>query len=318
MLAKCQECGGKVSDSALSCPHCAAVPEAFLGPPRPCDECGEPFRPSYSRCASCGAPSEIAHVQRAPQPEPISVPPKIDDALTELAPDEADADGADISWGRHQLPRIRLTWNFLRFGLIAFVAARTVVLVELLIMFWLMGETERGVLGRYDDLQSYVALVTNWDPTLVAISIAVFAATGVAYAFFVYRALKRLRDAHSPHVELSPWWGTWGVLVPIATWFVPFMAIRQIWRGTMAHAKKRETPPLSVALWWICWLIASLSGAVSAALERQAGTNDLSLDMWRVMMFVDITAAAAFALSGVFLLSITRRVADAWDESRKL
>lgn len=60
MLIECQQCHSAISDSAARCPKCNALPDAFLGNPNVCDECGALYRPAFSACGNCGAPAAIA------------------------------------------------------------------------------------------------------------------------------------------------------------------------------------------------------------------------------------------------------------------
>jgi|JI10StandDraft_1071094.scaffolds.fasta_scaffold86668_4 hypothetical protein len=308
MLVKCQECGGQVSDAAVSCPRCAAPANTFLGAERPCAECGTAFRPSFFQCKGCGAPAYVANPPKPLDPEP-TVEAVADPAV--LEPLEAP-----LARGSYRpLPGLSLTWNWLRVALLAFMAARTVVFVELLIMGWMFDQAEEQVPGAYERLEQYVALVAQWDLTLVAISIGTFAASAITYMFFVYRGLKHLRGISSPEVTLHPGWGAWGAIVPIATWFVPFMALRQIWRGIMRRTGRPVDPPLTVVLWWFSWLSVTVASAILGSLERAIAANDYDANLWRSALFANLAVSAGFVLAGVFFLSFTRRIVVAWDQA---
>lgn len=60
MLVQCQGCAATISDAADRCPKCSIEPEQFLGPSRPCAECGEAYRSAWPACRACGAPRQVA------------------------------------------------------------------------------------------------------------------------------------------------------------------------------------------------------------------------------------------------------------------
>lgn len=61
MLIACQECNAQISEAAAACPKCGASPDAFLGAPRSCAECGNTdYRPAHPQCRACGAPQLVA------------------------------------------------------------------------------------------------------------------------------------------------------------------------------------------------------------------------------------------------------------------
>jgi len=64
MITKCDECGGKVSDTAAACPHCGA-PVKKPEQPNPCPECNDPLPIGATACPGCGAPAT------QPSPSPL-------------------------------------------------------------------------------------------------------------------------------------------------------------------------------------------------------------------------------------------------------
>ena len=53
-LIKCTECGGTISDTATTCPHCGA-------PIIKCKECGRILPEGSSMCPYCGAPADVVY-----------------------------------------------------------------------------------------------------------------------------------------------------------------------------------------------------------------------------------------------------------------
>ena len=66
-LIKCIECGGTVSSTAQTCPHCGA-------PIILCRACGHPMPARAETCPQCGAPAETVY-EEVKQPATVPAPP---------------------------------------------------------------------------------------------------------------------------------------------------------------------------------------------------------------------------------------------------
>jgi hypothetical protein len=147
-----------------------------------------------------------------------------------------------------QLGSMRVTWEFFRWALIAFIAARTIVAVELIGLLVLFELADRNIPGAYEAYFAFGEITFRWDGALVAISFAAFACAALMLAVFIYRGLSQLENANAPDVTMSAFFGAIGGIIPFAAWFVPFGAIRQIWRGTNSIAKRQDQMPVSLFL----------------------------------------------------------------------
>lgn len=310
MLVKCQNCAGKVSDTASACPHCKIPPDGYLGETRQCAECGGNLRAAYGHCLNCGAPSDTTaskYAQAGIQSSTIAMSP----------PSAASTHANDSVPFRASVRPLTTTWEWLRWTMLFFLAARSVVAVELVIAIALWNQIDNNAPDSYQNFQTYSNLVLSWDQTLIALSLGGFLAAAVCYCFFVHRALSRLTSLGAPHVTLSPAWGTWSAIVPIATWFVPFVALRQIWRGTMARAGLSIATPFSMMLWWAAWLSVSVLSTVSGYAERAAeqASGYAATELWRMSTYVTLAGCIAFILAGICLLRNTRKIVNAWGSS---
>ena len=86
--------------------------------------------------------------------------------------------------------------------------------------------------------------------------IASFFAVGA----WIYRAHGNLSTADFPSLEYSPGWAIAWYAIPIANWFKPFQAMRELWfasHGAVADYEQ-SAPPLLWA-WWISWLFSNLA-----------------------------------------------------------
>lgn len=205
----------------------------------------------------------------------------------------------------------------MRWAFIAFIAARIVVGVELATLLVLAELADRNIPGAFEIYISFAELVEGWDNILVAISVAAFAFSAVMYLFFVYRSLKKLREANAPNIELSPAFGAWSIIVPFAAWFVPYMALSQIWRSVIAVAGQKPRGLASLGFWWAAWIIASISGIVVTYVERAAeSTGYATMDSFRSVVYTNLAVVVAFGLAGFFFLRATNRIIEVWDAAR--
>ncbi len=116
---------------------------------------------------------------------------------------------------------------------------------------------------------------------------------------------------------MSAIFGAIGGIIPFAAWFVPFGAIRQIWRGANSIAKRQDQMPVSLFLWWTMWIIASLLGIVTTYAERAAESEGYATaEAYRTAVYLNVALAFAFIVSSIFLLRIARRIMRTWNIAR--
>ena len=58
-LFECPECGGKVSDKAIQCPHCGCPIDQPQKQSKTCPECGQEVDTSVMVCPNCAFPFEV-------------------------------------------------------------------------------------------------------------------------------------------------------------------------------------------------------------------------------------------------------------------
>jgi hypothetical protein len=216
-----------------------------------------------------------------------------------------------------QLESLQATWEFFRWALISFIVVRTIVLAELITLLVLFELTDRAIPGAYEAYLAVADMTVSWDGTLAVIGIVAFFFAAIMLAIFIYRGLRKLETANVPTVTMSPIFGAIGGIIPFAAWFVPFAAIRQIWRGANDIAKRQDQMPVSLFLWWTAWIVGSLLGLASPYVERAAESDGYaSADSFRNVVYVNIATAMVFIVSSFFLLRVARRIMRAWDAGR--
>ncbi|WP_439568186.1 DUF4328 domain-containing protein [Sphingopyxis sp.] len=104
--------------------------------------------------------------------------------------------------------------------------------------------------------------------------------TNVIFCMWIYRAAANVKAARVPGFTFTPAWTVGWHFVPIANFFKPFQAMRQIWNvSDGGDGESRHRGELLLICWWGVWSFSLAVGAIltaatidanSAAEEREA------------------------------------------------
>ncbi len=102
---------------------------------------------------------------------------------------------------------------------------------------------------------------------LLVINSIIFIGSVIVVAMWIHRAHANLQDAGVQFLEFTPGWAVGWYFVPIATYFKPFQAMRELWRQSyLADGSfTTETPPL-LKTWWGLWVTSILLSNISSRL----------------------------------------------------
>ena len=81
-------------------------------------------------------------------------------------------------------------------------------------------------------------------------------ATTILAAIWIYRAAVNLRALGAPDLTIGPGWAIGWYFIPIANWWKPYQAMKEIWQASARPQQWRDsaTPPL-LRMWWAMWLL---------------------------------------------------------------
>jgi cbb3-type cytochrome oxidase subunit 3 len=144
--------------------------------------------------------------------------------------------------------------------------------------------------------------------------LALFLVTAIAFLVWLYRAEVKARALGAEDMMVGPGWAVGWFFIPLVQWVMPFIAVRELWKASAAPRDWQLEPasPL-IALWWACWLAASICGNIAFSLGRQ--------EDWDLFVAADVmtTVSTAFFIPAAILLAtIVGRIQQMQESPRHL
>lgn len=121
----------------------------------------------------------------------------------------------------------------------------------------------------------------------------VYLLCAIAIGGFLVRANHNARALGGPDhgMTTSPGWTVGWFFIPVANWFRPYRAVKEIW----AVSQPEDSGPLLG--WWALWLIMSLGGRVSDKISESAETwGEITRSNWLNFAHNGVGIAAAVAV----------------------
>ncbi len=144
-----------------------------------------------------------------------------------------------------------------------------------------------------------VLLLVFWIPTITLVTF--YLAANIVFFMWTYRAFARTPAVIGQTPEVSPGWAVGWYFVPIALYFKPYQALRDLWSMWLAvNPDDGSDVPSLFGWWWATSAFSILGGTVSWRLDDMLyGTPDY----WKLALF-DIS----MAILGAASLWLTARV----------
>ena len=140
----------------------------------------------------------------------------------------------------------------------------------------------------------------------------------VLFCIWIYRANHNARQLGATDMQFSPGWAVGWYFIPIAHFWKPYQAMREIWQASADPAHWQQQPRRTILpLWWTFFLLSNFIGNASFRLSLRAQTvSDLILagTLAAANDVVDIAAdmAALVLVTQIFRMQMARRAADAF------
>jgi Domain of unknown function (DUF4328) len=98
--------------------------------------------------------------------------------------------------------------------------------------------------------------------------------TIILWCMWVHRAARNIVESGLTAFSFTPAWAVGWYFIPIATWFKPFQAMREIWNGSVGDMGDLTLPQPLLTKWWASWLVSSILSNISFRITMQAETAE--------------------------------------------
>ena len=134
---------------------------------------------------------------------------------------------------------------------------------------------------------------------LAVLDVLLYLATVVVFPMWLYRSYKNLRAFNSwVRLDYSPGWAVGSFFIPFVNLVVPYRAVRETWQksGPPDEALiSQPNPPPSFPLWWLFWLLCSITGNISLRVSFNENVPESTATMIGMVADAAAILAAAFA-----------------------
>lgn len=222
-----------------------------------CQECGASISSTAAGCPRCGAPRDVA--------------------LTSARASriERGSEGATSTYFARPLAPL---WRPLQGILVLYAAAAAFdagCSASVLAIIQNVGDP---------DLQNALAL-EQVSGTIRAVLELVAA---VPFLNLTYRAMRNLHERGGVGATISPGWAVGWYFVPVASLWMPFLAVQQIWRGSASRVHPLDaSAPIQIGLWWLLWLATNWISLAMFGLGRGLTSGPTPEPTLSVLMLVE-------------------------------
>lgn len=136
---------------------------------------------------------------------------------------------------------------------------------------------------------------------------------GISFLLWFHKAIGNLHRADLPGLRAKPLWSIASLFVPVAQFFVPFLAMREVWNRS--HGKNEHQSRDSVAtvtIWWLCLLTGSFVIAFMFALATLFDASSVKSAAPGVIGIILLLVGLCFqGVAAACLVVILRRITTA-------
>lgn len=178
-----------------------------------------------------------------------------------------------------------------------------------------MASIVSGLMERQLLLDINAGLYTNdWELRTIAetndfrqliaatVEFAVLIVSGIFILKWIYRANSNASALGAKNMQYSPWGSIIWYFVPIAALWMPYQAMKEIWKTSISPADwENVKPPALIDIWWAIWIAIGASSTVINVLSKRADTID---HLSQINLFNQVVSAGSIALAAVTLLMV--------------
>jgi hypothetical protein len=113
---------------------------------------------------------------------------------------------------------------------------------------------------------------------IITTRLAVFCLTGIVFCCWIYLVAKNVRAMGARRLKFSPGWAVGYNFIPVVCWWLPYQAMKEIWKASVdpEHWRGIRTDPI-VRWWWGLWIFSVVINYLLLRLTVMAGGHDPAL-----------------------------------------
>lgn len=195
------------------------------------------------------------------------------------------------------------------FLFIAYIAAALLSIASNLLQIDFLSGAAAGVAPSAESAESNDMRQAG----VAVVHLLVFVALAVAFLLWLYRAADNMTALGNPasHVDYTPGWAVGSFFIPIANLFMPYSAVREVWRKSdpafvtdpdVGLGPARSSPLLLG--WWLTWIAMNV---ISRGAQRYAKTAETPEAMMRAT-WADLASDVIGIVSALLAILVVRGI----------
>lgn len=157
------------------------------------------------------------------------------------------------------------------------------------------GDVELARLDLADTSLGYISIV------FIVVLLTVYSINGR----WIYLASSNAAHTVPSETRVRPGWAVGWYFVPIANFWMPFKAMREIWAASVGGGRLEVQVPSWFSAWWVAWVILTIADTFGSNLGTSAAAS--SEDYMNGNLFLAITGVL-WVIPALLFLRIVREV----------
>ncbi len=138
--------------------------------------------------------------------------------------------------------------------------------------------------------------------SIMLLLIVLFLASGIVWLVWQHRAHSNLRALGTTDLRYTPGWAVGWWFVPLANIVMPYLTMRELWKGSDPDAGavewKTTRTTWVLPLWWGTWLATQIPAQIASVFaERPEVSNQIATSGWFIAFTALVMLAGALGIT---------------------
>lgn len=152
---------------------------------------------------------------------------------------------------------------------------------------------------------------------LLLVWVLVFLLCVVYTCRITFRMMKNLDGLGASGERTSPTMAVVWYFIPVANIFLPYRAVKQIWKGTFELAPEPGPDDGVITAWWVCWVLSNITSTVSFRMSMDAGgMNEMgphNVELYMTSLWVSLASGVLLVAACWLMLRVFGPLSRAQD-----